>query len=215
MPSTTEESAENLAELADTLSVPDGWTVTHKTPSPHITSNNGPERVEITREDRFDRDDQSHDELPVTGIKVTIRADTHRDLYETVCTPMLNTAEFSGKRLVISKLTEATEWAHRMIAAVENTPAGWVILPTDSLEMNRWMTLDGRHEIQVWQDDRDNFEPRKYRVIQRESNEYRSDERTTHREDLNTDDLYDTVMNVLAETYVPKSNSIQNPPRMA
>ena len=210
----SQQIPETLAALAETLSVPSDWTVTHKTPDSHLSNAVPTERVHITCEDRFDRDAQTHDELPVTGVRITIRADEHRDLYETVYTPMLNTAEFTTKRLVISSLPEAVEWAERMRVAVDDTPDGWVIMPTDSLEMNRWITEDGMHDIQLWQDDRDYPEDREYRVLSFTRNEFEKDTKETAREGLRTSDLYDTVIDVLSETYRTGSSTVQDPPRL-
>lgn len=215
MPFNSKETAESLAALAENFAVPDGWDIEHKTPNEFLTGDDTTERVEITCSDRFDRDGQTHPELDVTGIRVTVREEKHRDLYETVYTPMLNGADFKTKRVVHSKLGEAVEWANRLIRAVEKTPAGWVILPTDSLEMNRWSTLDGKHEIQVWQEDRDNLEAREYRIVHYRNPHTRSRDRVTIAESLRTDDLYDSVMTALVETYVPESDSVSDPPKMA
>jgi len=191
---TTVSDTTTLADLTERIKPSGDWTLTHKTPEPCITNGVDTPELRLTHPDRFDRHRQSHDAHPVTGVQLAITNDDGR--YETRYRVLLNTARVSGSRVVVtSSLTEALEWLTRLYQAVTNTPNGWVLAPRDSLEMLRWLTLNGSHELAVWQQDRNNLEARQYDVIHTTPADAarQAHDRSELEVGLTTDQLFDTV----------------------
>jgi hypothetical protein len=193
-----------LDETARTLSTPDEWTIEHNTPNPYSTTNDEAEHIRLTHANRFHRSNQTHDERDVTGFRVIItdQGSTLNDdtpYYDVTYTLMLNDVEFGGKRVVhYAGLEESIEWAMRLIGAVEDTPSRWVMLPASAGVMNRWATVDGSREVHVCQEDRNNMEPRQYRVLDVTPRIRRRDGRKIMADGVRTSDLYTVVTDHIA-----------------
>lgn len=202
LPPKIEDGEYALETLADILSTPSGWSVNHSSPPRWEDDPDGDEEVTIAGEGVFDTGKQSHSQLPVSGIQVSIKDIGKRSnpFYQTCYTLLRNGYEISTRSLVrTSCLSEAIEWAERLIEAVENTPTDWVMVDPGTFELNRWVTLSGDQQVSLWQEDRNFPEARKYYVTTTERPEGYNPSRTRIEDNLCTNDLYNSVTYLLRD----------------
>jgi len=221
---TDEQQEENveLEHIADHFEELDGWDVEHETPS-IFSTDPGEEMVVIEQtayecfddptknmvitegQGPFSRKGQAHGKFDTNGIRIKIKAHENKrssepNLFSTHYSILLNDAEVSGTSLVTyAGATEAIEWAERLMAAVENTPEGWVPVERDTFTLNSWATKNGRMFLKVEQEDRNMGEYRKYKIALIRNDPPGDTGRQIVADDLRTEDLYSSVIDAMQE----------------
>jgi len=204
-----------LKDLEDHVALPNGWTISYDEPS--YLSDKDP-TLTLSNRTAFDESKQSHNEIPATGVTITItesevqRYGTDYDhTYETECTPVRHEFDITTTRLVhIASLSEAAEWAHRIVTLVERTPDDYVLMDTNSQQLLRFKTTCGSVEFQLIQVDRDFNEARSYnlyRVDTTTSNIRIFEEKGPHMKNLSTNELPKEVLNALHRDSMRRAQS--------